>query len=137
MTMNKDALEGMATILRENGYEVTLKKSKKKPYVSDRFNKISDLDLTSLSTATCLFIDGFAFNDIEEGDYVVSSSSATIGYLNLKHDGNTDEVIIQTNRADSTDPDGYYITEKLKKCAYVIKLKDVIKLMVDNEDYGE
>lgn len=136
MTMNKDALEGMATILRENGYEVTLKKSNKKPYISDRFNKISDLDLTSLSTATCLFIDGFAFNDIEEGDYVVSSSSATIGYLKPKRDDNTDEVIIQTNRT-SANPDGYYITEKLKKYAYVIKLKDVIKLMVDNDDFGE
>lgn len=95
------------------------------------------LTKTSLSTATCLFIDGFAFNDIEEGDYVVSSSSATIGYLSLKRDDNTDEVIIHTNRANSDDPDGYYITEKLKKYAYVIKLKDVIKLMVDNEDYGE
>lgn len=134
MSMSKDALEGMATILRENGYKVTLKKSNKKSYISNRFNKISDLDLTSLDTATCLFIDGFAFNDIEEGDYVVSSSSATIGYLGLKRDDDTDEVIIKTNRPDS---DGYFIEEKLKKYGYVIKLKDVIKLMIDNEDFND
>lgn len=48
MSMSKDALEGMATILRENGYEVALKKSETKesdikvPYNSHRFNKISD-----------------------------------------------------------------------------------------------
>lgn len=134
MSMSKDALEGMATILRENGYKVTLKKSNKKSYISNRFNKISDIDLTSLDTATCLFIDGFAFNDIEEGDYVVSSSSATIGYLDLKRDDDTDEVIIKTNRPDS---DGYFMEEKLKKYGYVIKLKDVIKLMIDNEDFND
>lgn len=134
MSMTKDALEGMATILRENGYEVTIKKSNKKHYISNRFNKISDLDLTSLDTATCLFIDGFAFNDTEEGDYVVGSSSATIGYLGLKRDDDTDEVIIKTNKTDS---DGYFIEENLKKYGYVIKLKDVIKLMIDNEEFND
>ena len=45
MSMSKDTLEGMAMILRDNGYEVSLKESNKKPYVSNRFNKISNLDL--------------------------------------------------------------------------------------------
>lgn len=131
MNMNKDALEGMATVLRENGYEVSLKEpDTKKPYVSNRFNKICDLDLKSLSTDTCLFLDDFAVEDIESGDYIVDSSSVTIGYLDLSWD----DTFIKTNRTDS---DGCYITEKLKKYDYVIKLKDVVKLMVDNNDFGE
>lgn len=139
MNMNKDALEGMAAVLRENGYEVTLKESDdecatKKPYVSNRFNKISDLDLRSLEYDTCLFIDDFAFDDIERGDYIVGSSSATIGYLDLERDYNEDDVIIKTNR---TNPDRDFMTEELKKYDYVIKLKDVIKLMVENNDFGE
>lgn len=139
MNMNKDALEGMAAVLRENGYEVTLKESDnesdtKKPYVSNRFNKISDLDLMSLDYDTCLFIDDYTFDDIDtRGDYIVGSGCATIGYLNLKSDYNADDVVIETNRANS---DGDYIKEKLKKYNYVIKLKDVIKLMAENEDYG-
>lgn len=135
MNMNKDALEGMAMILRENGYEVALKETDtKKPYASDKFNKISDLDLKSLDYDTCLFIDDYAFDDIDtRGDYVVGSSCATIGYLDLEHGYDADNVIIKTNRSD---PDGDFITEELKKYHYVIKLKDVIKLMVENEDYG-
>lgn len=139
MTMNKDALEGMATILRENGYEVTLKESDnesttKKPYVSNRFNKISDLDLKSLDYDTCLFIDDYAFDDIDtRGDYIVGSSCATIGYLDLERGYDEDDVVIKTNRAYK---DSDFITEELKKYDYVIKLKDVIKLMAENEDYG-
>lgn len=139
MNMNKDALEGMATVLRENGYEVTLKESDnenntKKTYVNNRFNKISDLDLKSLDYDTCLFLDDYAFDDIDKReDYVVGSSSATIGYLDLEEDDNADTVIIKTNR---TGLDSDFIKERLKKYAYIIKLKDVIKLMVKNEDYG-
>lgn len=53
MDMNKDALEGMAAVLRENGYEVSLKESDnestpKKPYVCNRFNKIRDLNLNDI-----------------------------------------------------------------------------------------
>jgi hypothetical protein len=135
MSMSKDALECMATILRENEYEVTLKKSNKKPYISNRFNKISDLDLTSLYTYTCLFIDDYAFDDIDtRGDYVVGSSSATIGYLDLERDYDADDVVIKTNRAYK---DSDFITEELKKYDYVIKLKDVIKLMVSNEEFND
>lgn len=139
MSMNKDALEGMAAVLRENGYEVTLKESDKetstkKPYVSNRFNKISDLILESLDYDTCLFIDNYAFDDIDaRRNYVVGSSCATIGYLDLERGYDADNIVIKTNRANS---DGDFITEKLKNYDYVIKLKDVIKLMTENEDYG-
>lgn len=138
-SMTKDALEGMATILRENGYEVTLKESdnestKKKPYINNRFNKISDLDLKSLNYDTYLFIEDEAFDDIESGDYIVNSSCATIGYLDLDDDDDADEIDIETNRTTSN---GYNITEKLKNYDYVIKLKDVIKLMASNEEFND
>lgn len=140
MSMSKDALEGMAVILRENGYEVALKESdneftNKKPYVSNRFNKIRDLDLGSLECDTCLFIDDFAVDDIEKGDYLVGSSSATIGYLDLSCDyDDDDEIVIKTNR---TAPNGRILTEKLKEYDYAIKLSDVFKLMASNEDFND
>lgn len=130
MNMTENALEVMATILRENGYEISFKEpDTKKPYIRNRFNKIYDLDLKSLGTDTCLFLDSFAVEDIESGAYVVGSSSATIGYLDITWD----DTVIKTNRTDS---EGNYITEKLKKYSYVIKLKDVVNLMVDNEDFS-
>ena len=133
MNMTKDVLKCMATVLRENGYKVSLKKSDtKKPYVSNKFNKICDLDLKSLDRNTCLFLDDFTVEDIESGDNIVSSSSVTLGYLNLSGDDDADDINIETNRTDSK---GYYVTEKLKKYDYVIKLKDVIKLMVNNDEF--
>lgn len=136
MNMNKDALEGMAAVLRENGYEVSLKESdnectSKKPYISNRFNKISDLDLDYLSCDTCMFVKRSVVVDFEMCDYIAGSCNVTIGYIERSRD--EEETIIYTNRRDV---DGNPIRENLSKYDYVIKLSDVLQLMATNEDFS-
>lgn len=138
MSMNKDALEGMASLLRENGYEVSLKESDtKKPYISNRFNKISDLDLDDLSYDTCMFLKAGVIADFEMRDYVTGSCNVTIGYVTRYYDEEEgdfgDENLIKTNRKDTY---GNSIIEKLSNYHYVIKLSDVLQLMATNEDFG-
>ena len=138
MNMNKDALEGMATVLRENGYEVSLKKSDtKQPYISNRFNKISDLDLDDIAYDTCMFLNKDAVYDFDLHDYVAGSYSVTIGYVSYSYDEEDDdfdeETIIKTDRKDT---DGKFIVEKLSDYDYVIKLSDVLQLMATNKDFG-
>lgn len=146
MSMSKDALEGLATILRENGYEVALKESNnetKKPYVSNKFNKISDLDLNALSYDTCTFLNGNVVSDFKLHDYVAGSCGVTIGYIERIYEDdeeedakeiNVEDILIETNR---NHPAGGNIVEKLSDYAYVIKLSDVFKLMASNEDFND
>lgn len=145
MSMSKDALEGMATILRENGYKVSLTESDtKKPYVSNKFNKICDLDLNGLSCDTCLFLNGNVVSDFEMHDYVAGSCGVTIGYIERIYEDDEDEdneddycvedIVIKTNR---TNLAGCTIVENLSDYAYVIKLSDVFKLMASNEDFND
>lgn len=148
MSMNKDALEGMAAVLRENGYEVSLKESDnestpKKPYVCNRFNKIRDLNLNNIFYDTCLFLRETVVNDFNLNDFVAGSYGVTIGYIDRIEDDDddeddednycVDEVVIKTNRNNTAD---CTIVENLSKYDYVIKLSDVFKLMADNEAFG-
>ena len=139
MSMSKDALEGMAAILRENGYEVALKESDiKKPYINNKLNKIRNLDLDALSYDTCLFLKGGVVGDFEVQDYVAESCDVTIGYVAHYYDEDEDdfdeENILKTNRKDV---DGNPIVEKLSNYDYVIKLSDVFKLMASSEDFND
>lgn len=157
MSKSKDMLECMATILRDNGYEVALKESDnetKKPYVSNKFNKISALDLNALSYDTCMFLNGNVVSDFKLHDYVAGSCDVTIGYIERIYEDddedddedecNEDECnednycvedfVIKTNR---NNPVGCTIVEKLSDYAYVIKLSDVFKLMASNEDFND
>lgn len=146
MSKSKDMLECMATILRDNGYEVALKESDnetKKPYVSNKFNKISDLDLNALSYDTCMFLNGNVVSDFKLHDYVAGSWGVTIGYIERIYEDDEDEdaeeinvedIVIKTNR---TNPAGCTIVENLSDYAYVIKLSDVFKLMASNEDFND
>ena len=147
-SMSKDALEGMATILRENGYEVALKDSETKesdikiPYNSHRFNKIRDLHLNNIFYDTCLFLSETAVEDFKMHDYVASSCSVTIGYIEDIHEDddddeeelNVEDIVIKTNR---TNPAGHTIVVKLSDYDYVIKLADVFKLMASNEEFND
>lgn len=123
MNISKDALEGMASILRENGYEVALKKSETKesdikmPYDSHRFNKIRDLDLGSPAYDTCLFLSATVVHNFKLHDYIAGSSAVTIGYI---------------ERVNDCD-----ILENLSDYDYVIKLSDVFNLMASNEDFND
>lgn len=149
MSMSKDALEGMASILRENGYVVALKGSEteesdiKKPYVSNKFNKIRDLDLNALSYDTCMFLSETVVKDFKLHDYVAGNCGVTIGYIKRIYEDDEDEdaeeinvedIVIKTNR---TNPAGCTIVENLSDYAYVIKLSDVFKLMASNEDFND
>lgn len=143
-SMSKDALEGMAIILRENGYEVALKDSETKesdikiPYNSHRFNKIRDLHLNNIFYDTCLFLSETAVEDFKLHDYVASSCSVTIGYIEHIYEDdeeelNVEDIVIKTNR---TNPAGCTIVENLSDYDYVIKLADVFKLMASNEEFN-
>lgn len=148
MSMSKEALEGMATILRENGYDVALKKSYTKesdikvPYNSHRFNKIRDLHLQNIFYDTCLFLSETVVKDFKLQDYVAGSCGVTIGYIErLYEDDGGDEdnycvedILIETNR---NHPAGGNIVENLSDYDYVIKLSDVFKLMASNEDFND
>lgn len=140
MNMSKDTLEALAMILRENGYEVSLKESNnetKKPYVSNKFNKIRDLDLNDLSYDTCVFLKAGVVGDFERHDYVAGSCDVTIGYISHYYDEEADfneENIIKTNRKDTANNT---IVERLSDYHYVIKLSDVFKLMASNEDFND
>lgn len=143
MSMSKDALEGMASILRENGYEVALKESEtkesniKKPYIRNKFNKIRDLDLGSIDFDTCILLKENVVDGFKMHDYVAGSDGVTIGYIGRSYDEDEDafdEVnSLKTNRADAI---GNTIVEKLSDYAYVIKLSDVFKLMDSNEEFN-
>lgn len=143
-SMSKDALEGMATILRENGYEVALKDSETKesdikiPYNSHRFNKIRDIHLNNIFYDTCLFLSETTVEDFKLHDYVASSCSVTIGYIEHIYEDdeeelNVEDIVIKTNR---TNPAGCTIVENLSDYDYVIKLADVFKLMASNEEFN-
>lgn len=137
--MSKDALEGMASILRGYGYEVSLKESEtkesgiKKPYINNTFNKIRDLDLYSLGYSTCLFLSESVVEDFKMEDYIAVSDYVTIGYLGEHEmDAGVENLLITTNRISA---EGRGIEEKLSNYDYVIKLSDVLKLMGSNEEF--
>lgn len=144
MSMSKDALEGMASILRENGYVVALKESEteesdiKKPYIHNKFNKIRDLDLESIAFDTCIFLKENVVEDFNLHDYVTASANVTIGYIGRSYDEDEDdfdeENSLKTNRDDVNDNP---IVELLSDYDYVIKLSDVFKLMASNEDFND
>lgn len=136
MSMSKDALEGMASILRENGYEVALKESEteesdiKKPYINNRFNKIRNLDLQSIEYDTCIFLKEKVVDYFKLHDYVAGSCDVTIGYIESAYD---EYLLIKTSRSDEH---GNSIVENLSDYDYVIKLSDVFELMASNEDFN-
>ena len=135
MNISKDTLEAMASILRGYGYKVTLQKSNTKiPYNSNRFNKIRDLDLKSLSYDTCLFLSETVVEDFKLYDRGAASQDVTIGYIGNNEDNDSVEnILIKTNRISIDDCD---IKEKLSDYDYVIKLSDVFKLMASNENFN-
>lgn len=135
MSMSKDSLEGMASILRENGYEVALKESDKKPYINNKFNKIRDLDLESIAYDTCIFLSATVVEDFKLHDYTAGSYAVTIGYIKRVNDDDDDveDILISTNR---TNAKGCGILENLSDYDYVIKLSDVFTLMDSNEDFN-
>lgn len=136
-SISKDTLEGMASILRGYGYEVSLKESEtkesgiKKPYINNKFNKIRDLDLYSLGSCTCLFLSETVVEDFKRGDYIAVSGEVTIGYL-WDHEGDVGDILIKTNRIDAG---GRSILEKLSSYDYVMKLYDVFKLMGSTKEF--
>lgn len=140
MSKSKDMLECMATILRDNGYEVTLNESDKKSYVSNKFNKIRDLHLGDIDYDTCLFLSENVVRDFKLHDYVACSSGVTIGYIERLYEDDyedndcVEDIVIKTNR---TNPAGCTIIENLSDYHYVIKLADVFKLMASNEDFND
>lgn len=137
ISISKDTLEGMASILRGYGYEVSLKESEikesdiKKPYIHYKFNKIRDLDLYNLGCESCLFLSEAVVEDFKQGDYIAVSEDVTIGYL-WDHEGDVGDILIKTNRIDAG---GRGIVEKLSNYDYVITLSDVFKLMDSNEEF--
>lgn len=137
ISISKDTLEAMASILRGYGYEVSLKDSEtkesgiKKPYINNKFNKIRDLDLYSLGSCTCLFLSKTVVEDFKLCYYIAESADVTIGYLE-EHEGDVGDIPIKTNRIGAGDHD---IVEKLSNYDYVIKLSDVFKLMDSNEEF--
>ena len=145
MSNSKDMLECMATILRDNGYEVALKEYDTKesdikvPYNRHRFNKIRDLHLGDIDYDTCLFLSENVVRDFKLHDYVACSSGVTIGYIERLYEDDyedndcVEDIVIKTNR---TNPAGCTIVENLSDYHYVIKLSDVFKLMASNEDFN-
>lgn len=138
-SISKETLEGMASILRGHGYEVSLKESEttkesgiKKPYIHNKFNKIRDLDLYNLGCETCLFLSETVVEDFKQGDYIAVSGEVTIGYL-WDHEGDVGDILIKTNRIDAG---GRGIVDKLSNYDYVITLSDVFKLMDSNEEFN-
>lgn len=139
MSMNKDALEGMATVLRENGYTVSLKESDtKQPYINNRFNKISDLDLDDIAYDTCMFLKKEVVADFALQDYATCSRDVTIGYVSYSYDEEEEEDFDEENiiKTDRKDANGKTIVEKISAYDYVIKISDVLQLMATNEDFG-
>lgn len=136
-SISKDTLEGMASILRGYGYEVSLKESEtkesgiKKPYINNKFNKIRDLDLYNLGCEACLFLSKTVVEDFKQGDYIAVSGEVTIGYL-WDHEGDVGDILIKTNRIDAGGRD---IVEKLSNYDYVITLSDVFKLMGSTKEF--
>lgn len=118
-SMTKDALEGMATILRENGYIV---KETRVPYKEGKFNLIETLDINTLSRETCIFVNEEGLEDLKGGIYCCSRN-ITIGYIEyLPNDYILKDVRISTNR-NATKTAGY--EEELLKYDYVCKVRDV------------
>lgn len=120
-SMTKDTLEGMAAILRENGYIV---KETRVPYKVGEFNAIETLDLNTLSRETCIFVNEEGLEDLKGGIYCCSSN-ITIGYIEyLPKDYILKDVRILTNR-DTANSSNY--TENLSDYNYVCKVRDVFK----------
>lgn len=146
MSMGKEALEGMATILRENGYNVALKESETKesdikvPYNSHRFNKIRDIDLKGIFYDTCLFLSKTVVENFKLQDYAIGSCGVTIGYIGriYEDDEDAEEIYVEdiVIKANKTNPAGRTIVENLSDYDYVIKLSDVFELMASNENFG-
>lgn len=121
MSMTKDALEGMAKILRENGYIV---KETRVPYKEGKFNAIETLDLNTLSRETCIFVNEEGLEDLKGGIYCCSRN-ITVGYIEyLPNDYILKDVRISTNR-NATKAAAY--EEELSKYDYVCKMRDVFK----------
>ena len=82
--MSKDALEGMATILRENGYEVTKKEPEiaaiKLPYKDYCFNKIESIDLSYIDGITCVFLTERGYEELNHGEDTPATEICT-GYI--------------------------------------------------------
>lgn len=128
-SMTKDTLEGMAAILRENGYIV---KENRKPYKEGKFNLIETLDLNTLNRETCIFVTDEGLGELKSGVNICSMDS-TIGFINyLNNDYKTENVRISTNR-DTANSSNY--TEKLSDYTYVCKLKDVFNGFFGDDEW--
>lgn len=120
-SMTKDTLEGMAKILRENGYIV---KETRVPYKVGEFNPIETLDLNTLSCETCIFVNEEGLEDLK-GGICYCSRNITVGYIEyLPNDYILKDVRISTHR-NATKTAGY--EEELSKYDYVCKCRDVFK----------
>lgn len=128
-SMTKDALEGMAAILRENGYIV---KETRIPYKEGKFNLIETLDLNTLSRETCIFVNEEGLEDLKGGIYCCSRN-LTIGFIEyLPKDYILKDVRILTNR-DATKTADY--EEELSKYTHVCKVRDVFNGFFGDDEW--
>ena len=127
-SMSKDALEGMATILRENGYEVTKKNSdiaiEKLPYKGYHFNRIENIDLEDIDGFTCIFLTEQGYEDLK-ADLDIGAVDICTGYIKYYEDAD-ENLVIHT---------GYNDKLRLDAFKYVTRVMDIIESLEDKEKY--
>ena len=127
-SMSKDALEGMATILRENGYEVTEKNSDiaigKLPYKWYCFNRIENIDLEDIDGFTCIFLTEQGYEDLK-ADLDIGAVDICTGYIRYYEDAD-ENLVIHT---------GYNDKLRLDAFKYVTRVMDIIASLEDKEKY--
>lgn len=127
-SMPKDALEGMATILRENGYEVTKTElgmaAIKPPYKDYCFNKIESIDLSYIDGITCVFLTERGHEELNNGEDTAATEICT-GYIMYYEDA--DENLKIYTGSDKEIP--------LKNFKYVTRLDDLIASLENKEKY--
>lgn len=126
--MSKDALEGMSTILRENGYEVTKKELEidaiKSPYKRHCFNEIESFDLRDIDGITCVFLTERGHEELNHGGDT-SATEICIGCIMYYEDADENLKIYM----------GYDKKTPLKNFKYVTRLDDLIASLINKEKY--
>ena len=127
-SMSKDALEGMATILRENGYEVTKKELEiaaiKPPYKGYCFNKIESIDLRDIDGFTCIFLTEQGYEDLK-ADMDIAAVDICTGYIMYYEDAD-ENLVIHT---------GYNEKLRIEAFKYVTRVMDIIASLENKEKY--
>lgn len=127
--MSKDALEGMATILRENGYEVTKNElgiaAIKPPYKDYCFNKIESIDLRCIDGITCVFLTERGHEELNHNGKTAASEICT-GFILYNEEDDDENLKIYM---------GYGKDTPLKNFKYVTRLDDLISSLEDKEKY--